>query len=102
MTVFDAVKKVLLAGVGAQEKVKEVMDELVKKGEISDSQGAKLIKEWTEQAEKGTSEFSKSISDTLTKAMEKMNLPKKDDIDKLSEQIKVLGEKVKALEEKQG
>lgn len=101
MTVFDVVKKALLAGVGAQEKVKGFVDELIKKGEVSESQGAKLVKEWTSQAEKSTTEFSKSISDAVTKAMEMLNLPKKDDIDKLSEKIQALSEKVKKIEEGQ-
>lgn len=100
MTIFESVKKALLAGVGAQEKVMELIDELVKKGELSESQGAKLVKDWTSQAEKSSTDISKTISETITKAMEKMNLPRKADIDKVSEQIQALSDRVKRLEEK--
>jgi len=100
MAMFETLKKALLAGVGAQEKVMEFIDELVKKGELSESQGAKLIKEWTAQAEKSSSELNKAVSDAVAKAFEKVNLPRKEDIDKLSEKIEALSERVKKLEEK--
>lgn len=98
MTVFDAVRKALLAGFGVQEKVKEFIDELVKKGELSESQGAKVVKEWTEKAGKSSAELSKSLSDLVSKTLEKMNLPSKDDIEKLNKKIQSLSARVKRLE----
>jgi len=100
MSVFDTVRKALLAGVGAQQKVSEYIDELVKKGELSESQGSRLVKEWTAQAEKSTESISKSLSDTMASAFQRLNLPRKDDIDKLSAAITALAERVKRLEEK--
>jgi polyhydroxyalkanoate synthesis regulator phasin len=52
MELFESLRKAMFAGFGAQDKVREFIDELVKKGELSESQGAKLVKEWTEKAEK--------------------------------------------------
>ncbi len=98
MTIFDVVKNALMAGFGVQEKVKEFIDELVKKGELSDSQGAKLVKEWTEKADKSTSELSKSISDLVTKTIEKINIPTRDDISQLNKKIEELSERLKKLE----
>ncbi len=98
MTVFDAVRKALLAGFGVQEKVKEFIDELVKKGELSESQGAKVVKEWTEKAGKSSEQLSKSLSELVSKTLEKMNLPSKDDIEKLNKKIQSLSARVKRLE----
>lgn len=98
MTVFEAVRNALLAGFGMQEKVNEFIDGLIKKGELSESQGAKLIKEWSQKAEQGTGQFSKNISEALTKVMEKMNLPTKDDIERLNKKIHALSMRVKKLE----
>lgn len=98
MTVFDAVRKALLAGFGVQEKVKEFIDELVKKGELSESQGAKVVKEWTEKAGKSSEQLSKSLSDLVSKTLGKMNLPSKDDIEKLNKKIQSLSARVKRLE----
>lgn len=102
MTVFDVVRNALLAGFGVQEKVKEFVDDLVKKGEVSDSQGAKLIKEWTEKADKSSEEISKTLSDIIKKTLEKMNLPTSDDIDKLSKKLNALTARVKKLEGPEG
>ncbi len=98
MTVFDIVRNALLAGFGVQEKVKEFIDELVKKGELSESQGAKIVKEWTETANKTTEQFSKSLSDIITKTLERMNIPTKEDIEKLNKKIQALSLRVKRLE----
>ncbi|WP_333652549.1 phasin family protein [Dissulfurispira sp.] len=98
MTVFDVVRNAIMAGFGVQEKVKEFIDELVKKGELSESQGAKLVKEWTEKADKSTSELSKSMSELVSKILEKMNIPTKDDMEKLNKKIQSLSSRVKKLE----
>jgi len=98
MTVFDIVRNAILAGFGVQEKVKEFIDELVKKGELSESQGAKLVKEWTDKADKSTSELSKIISDSVSKALEKMNIPTKDEIEMLNKKIQNLSVRLKKLE----
>lgn len=102
MTFFEVVKNALLAGFGVQEKVNEFINELVKKGELSELQGAKLVKEWTEKADKSTEQFSKSISDIITKTMEKMTLPTKEDIEKLNRKIQALSVRVKKLEGTKG
>jgi polyhydroxyalkanoate synthesis regulator phasin len=96
----DTIRKALLAGVGVQEKLREVVDDLVKKGDLSQSQASKVIKEWTETAEKSTSEISKSLNDTLAKALERMNLPTKQDMDKLGRKVQTLSARVKRLEGK--
>ncbi|RJQ41840.1 MAG: hypothetical protein C4550_00775 [Nitrospiraceae bacterium] len=98
MTFFETIRSAMLAGFGMQEKVREFIDELVKKGELSESQGAKLVKEWTEKAEKGTEGFSKNFSEIVTKTLDKMNLPTKDDIEKLNKKIQGISNRVKKLE----
>ncbi len=98
MTIFDVVRNALLAGYGVQEKVKELIDDLVKKGELSESQGAKLVREWSEKADKSSSEWNKSLSDIMTKTLEKMNIPTRDDIEKLNKKINHLSARVKKLE----
>jgi polyhydroxyalkanoate synthesis regulator phasin len=98
MSFFDIVRNAVLAGFGAQEKVKEFIDELVKKGELSESQGAKLVKEWTDKAGKSSAELSKNISEVITKTLERMNLPTKGDIEKLDKKIQSLSVRLKKLE----
>ncbi len=99
MALFDILRNALLAGFGVQEKVKEFIDELVKKGELSESQGAKLVKEWAEKAEKNTEDISKSLNDVVTKALEKMKLSTKSDIAQLEEKINSLASRITKMEE---
>jgi polyhydroxyalkanoate synthesis regulator phasin len=98
MTFFDLIRNAILAGFGIQEMIKEFLDELVKKGELSESQGAKLFKKWTEKAGKTSEQLSKNISEMLTKTLEKMNLPTKEDIERLNKELQSLSERIKKLE----
>jgi polyhydroxyalkanoate synthesis regulator phasin len=100
MTIFDVIRNAMLAGFGVQEKVKEFVDDLVKKGELSESQGAKLVKEWSEKVEKNTEDIGKNLSDVVTKTLEKMNLSTKDDVSKINEKIDALSERVAKIEGK--
>ncbi len=99
MTFFDVIRNAMLAGFGIQEKFKEFIDELVKKGELSESQGAKLFKDWTEKAGKTSDQLGKNISELITKTLEKMNLPTKDDIEKLEKEIQSLSNRLNKLKD---
>jgi polyhydroxyalkanoate synthesis regulator phasin len=99
MALLDIIRNAMLAGFGVQEKVMEFVDDLVKKGELSESQGAKLVKEWSEKADKNAEDISKTLNDLLKKTIEKMKLPTKEEVDKLSEQVNILSEKIRKLEE---
>jgi polyhydroxyalkanoate synthesis regulator phasin len=100
MSLFDAVRKALFAALGAQEKVKELVDEFVKKGELSKSQGAKIVKTWTEKAGKRRENLGKTFSELISKTLEKMNLPTKDDIEKLNKKLETLSKKLEGMEKK--
>jgi len=99
MAILDIIRNAMLAGFGVQEKVKEIIDDFVKKGELSESQGAKLVKEWSEKVDKNTEDISKSLNELVQKALDKMSLPSKDEIAKLNEQVNALSERMKKLEE---
>ena len=102
MSIVDMMRNAMLAGFGVQEKVKEMIDDLVKKGELSESQGAKLVKEWTDKVEKNTDDIGKSLSEVVSKTLEKMNLSTKDDILKMQEKLDAVLARVAKLEETKG
>lgn len=99
MTFFESVRDAMLAGFGMQLKIKEFVEELIKKGELSESQGAKIVKEWTDKAGKGTEDLAKTFSDLMAKGLEKMNIPTRDDIEGINKKIQQLSNKVKKLED---
>jgi polyhydroxyalkanoate synthesis regulator phasin len=98
MTFFNLIRNAMLAGFGMQEMVKKFIDNLIKKGELSESQGAKLLKEWTEEAGKTSEQLTKNISEIITRTLNRMNLPTKDDIEKLNKEIQSLSNKLKKLQ----
>jgi polyhydroxyalkanoate synthesis regulator phasin len=102
MSLFDVLRNALLAGFGVQEKVKEFVDDLVKKGELSESQGAKLVRDWSEKFEKNTEDLSKSLNEMVSKTLEKMNLSTKDDIQRLNEKVDTLSSRVSKMEGTKG
>jgi len=99
---FDLVRNALLAGLGVQEKVKEFIEDLVKRGELSESQGSKLVREWSEKADKTTADLGAIIAGIIPATLEKMKIPVKQDIEHLNEQIQKLSDRISALEGAQG
>ena len=99
MTINELIHKTLMAGLGVPEKINEVVEELVKKGEISESQGAKLVRECSEKVSKTGDEINKTVSDLIDKALEKMNIPTREEVDKLNKKITTLSAKIKKIEQ---
>lgn len=98
MTVADMLKKAMLAGLGAQEKAKEFVDELVKTGELSKSDGATLVKEWASKAEESTKDIDLKIKDAIGGAFEKLNIPSRDDLEKLEKKIQGISARLSKVE----
>lgn len=99
MTINDIIHKTLMAGLGVPEKINEVVDELIKKGELSESQGANLVRECTEKVSSTGDEINRTVSALIDRALEKMNIPTRDEIDKLNKKITTLSTKLKKLEQ---
>ncbi len=98
MVIAEVIKKAMLVGLGAQEKAKEFVEELVKAGELSKSEASSLVKEWTTKAEEGTKEFDKRMKDTVANVLEKLNIPSRDDIERLEKKVQALNGRLKKLE----
>ncbi len=98
MTVSDIIKKAMLAGLGAQEKAREFVDELVKAGELSKSEAASLVKEWASKAEESTKDIDKKIKDAIGGAFDKLNIPSKDDFEKIEKKLQNLSSRLRKLE----
>lgn len=98
MVIAEIIKKAMLVGLGAQEKAKEFVEELVKAGELSKSEASTLVKEWTSKAEESTKEFDKRVKETVSNVLEKLNIPSRDDMEKLEKKVQTLNARLKKLE----
>src|SRR5512143_157125 len=99
---YDVVRKALLAGLGVQEKVKELLDDLVKKGELNEREGAKLMKEWVDKAQTQAKDVNKMVAGGVAKGYELANIASKEDMDKLAKKVQQLSVRVKKLESAAG
>ena len=102
MTVADLIKRAMLAGLGAQEKAKEFVDELVKAGELSKSDASSLVKEWVSKAEDSRKEFDSKIKDAIAASFEKLNIPTRDDIEKVEKKLQNISARLAKLENTEG
>jgi polyhydroxyalkanoate synthesis regulator phasin len=98
MIISEVIKRAMLAGLGAQEKAKEFVDELVKAGELSKSEAANLVKEWSSKAEQGTKDMDVKIKDAVAGILEKLHIPSKEDFEKLEKKVQSLNARLKKLE----
>ena len=96
--VYNVVRKALMAGLGVQEKVKELVDDLVNKGELNEHEGAKLLKEWVQKAKSSSEDVNKKLNEGIAKGFEKANIAAKEDLDKLAKKVQQLTIRVKKLE----
>lgn len=97
-TLYEAARKVLLAGMGAmalaQEEAQDFVNKLVERGEIAEKDAKKLMKEVVDKRRKsGKDGLEKRIEDIL----DRMNVPTKSDIEALSAKISTLSHKVDEL-----
>ena len=98
---FEAARKVLLAGIGAvalaQEEIEDFVNRLIERGEIAEKDGKKLMREVVDkrkkQAEKTEDEMNKRVESVL----DRLNVPTIADIDALSAKITLLTKKVEEL-----
>ena len=98
---LDALRKVLLASIGAvalgKEEIEDFVDKLIERGEIAEKDGRKLVREVMERRKKDAEKAEDEITKRVESVMERMNVPTVVDIDALSEKISALSKKVDEL-----
>ena len=90
--ISDSMKKILLAGIGAAattaEKSKEILDDLVKKGELTVAQGRMLNEELKHTAkEKVKEHISVTVTRNYTDAMNSVDQMTEEELNALKEKI---------------
>lgn len=87
-------KKIVYASIGAfsltKDKVEELVDELVKRGEVTHEEKSKVIKETMSRIEERSKQAKVWIEDAVNVAAEKMKPQFQKDIVKLQEEVELL------------
>jgi len=102
---LEALRKVLLAGIGAvaiaQEEIEDLVNKLVERGEIAEKDGKKLVREVMDKRKKGAEKAEDVVTKRIEEILDKMNVPTKADIDSLGDKITALTKKVDELKKSQ-
>lgn len=98
---YETVRRVVLAAVGAvalaQDEVERFINKMVERGEIAEKDARKLIKEVSDKRTNRTKGVEKDMEKRFEGLLERLNIPTKSDIDDLSEKIAALSTKVDSL-----
>jgi poly(hydroxyalkanoate) granule-associated protein len=99
MMMFDAMRKMMLVGLGVQEKAREMLDEMVDKGKISREEGDTMLNKFMGQAETSVDTLEEKFKELVDSTLSSMDLPSKKDLQDLRDQVALLQ---KSLDKMQG
>jgi polyhydroxyalkanoate synthesis regulator phasin len=89
--VKDLINKALALGLGlavvSKEQIEKVVDELVKKGELSVNDSKDLMKELLQKGEEHQKDINTKLREQVQKILNELNIPSKADIDRLEKRI---------------
>lgn len=101
---MSILKNTVLAGIGfasiTKKKAEELIDHLVKTGEVSKSEKKEAVMELLARAETTAKEATSKISKEFEKGVKGISMARKTDIDALSKKIDKLAKSVAKLEKK--
>jgi polyhydroxyalkanoate synthesis regulator phasin len=100
----DLFEKTLLAGLGlfdlTKEKAERIVNELIKRGELSQSDKAKAVKEMLKGHEERTKKLKEKIDQQVDKVVEKVKGTTAQELSELNKKIEKLSKAIEKLEEK--
>lgn len=105
---FETLRKVLLASVGAMalatDEAEELISRLVERGQIAQEEGRKLAQEMMaksrQRMETSREKMEVAFDARIEKALERLNVPTKADIESLNKSIDELSKKIDKLAKK--
>ena len=98
---MDLFKKAVLAGIGVasltMEKVEELSKDLIDKGKLSEQEGEKFLQEMQKRAEESREALKQQTDKLVESALDRMQLAKASDLEKLQAEIEGLRKEIEAL-----
>jgi poly(hydroxyalkanoate) granule-associated protein len=87
----ELIQKMFLAGLGAmaltKEKVEELVNDLVKRGEVAKKDQSKLLDEMLNAVEKGKQEISAFVHKEIEKALQTLDIPTRSEFEELKKKV---------------
>ncbi|GAB6155163.1 ATP synthase subunit B [Desulfosporosinus burensis] len=90
----DLIKKGLALGLGlavvSKEQIEKLVDELVKKGEVTTAESKDLVQELFEKGETERKQINERFRGQFAQLLKDLNIPTKTDLDHLEQRIAAL------------
>ncbi len=103
---MDILKKTVLASIGVFEitkgKAEEIVDMLIKEGEIAKTKRSEAILELLDKAENSTRDLKERISKDVEITIENLKVARKKDLDELNRKVDDLAEQMRKIAAKLG
>lgn len=91
---IDLLRKTYLAGLGlaslTRERIEEIVDELVKRGEVAEKDRPRVFKDLLERAQEERERISQAIRDNVRKVVQEMGIPTRDQYEALVKRLETL------------
>lgn len=108
--ILDTIRDVFLAGIGAlaltKEELEAIARQLVEKGEIAERDARKLVEDVWEKRKKRSEEWEdrvvRVVEERVEKVLDRLDIPRRKDLEVLHERIARLEEKVDTLSKRTG
>ena len=101
----ESVRKLGLIGIGlwamTEEKIDEMVKDLVDKGTISKEEGKKVIQDVLEESKKQKVDLERKISDKIQDAISKTDMFTRRDMHELESRIKMLEDEIQRMKNKE-
>jgi poly(hydroxyalkanoate) granule-associated protein len=98
---FDLLRHVLLASIGAvvivEEEIEALVNKMIERGEIAEKDGKKLVREVMDKRKGKAQKLDEQIKKDVEAVLERISIPTKADVEELSQKITVLTTKVDEL-----
>jgi len=87
----DFIRKSMLVGMGlatvTREKIEQTIDELIKKGEMSEKEGKEAIDELVEKSKEVKKELTDKIENIVSDTLKKLNIPSREEFQELKDKV---------------
>jgi polyhydroxyalkanoate synthesis regulator phasin len=95
---MDIIRKAVFLGLGAisltKDKADEIVDDLIKRGEVASAERFKTVDRLLKEADKQEKELQRKIDSTVHKAVSELGLATRKDLEEILETLKKIQDEV--------
>lgn len=99
----DIIKKMIFTGIGlaavSKEKIEDSVKDMIAKGNLTEQEGRKFVEELSGYSEKARGELEKQVNGYVEKAIERMGLVRKRDLEEIQATIAAIQKRLEKDDE---